>query len=47
MSGLHFEKGEKPPDILKKLTKPLTNLVIQINKKVITSPERDFFLRIT
>ena len=28
-------KGEKPPDILKAITKPFTKVVIQIDKKVV------------
>ena len=28
-------KGEKPPDILKAITKPFTSVVIQIDKKVL------------
>ena len=35
VSGIHFEQGEKPPDMLKALTKPLTNVVVQIDKKVL------------
>ena len=29
-------KGEKPPDILKAITKPFTSAVIQIDKKVLS-----------
>ena len=29
------DKGEKPPDILKAITKPFTSVVIQIDKKVL------------
>merc|ERR1719198_296952 len=29
-------EGEKPPDLLKKLTKPFTSLVLKVDKKVIT-----------
>merc|ERR1719198_2310942 len=31
-----LESGEKPPDMLKKLTKPFTKLVSSVDKKVIT-----------
>ena len=33
-SGIKVEKGEKPPDILKAITKPFTKAIIQIDKKV-------------
>lgn len=35
VKGINAEKGEKPPDILKAITKPFTKKIIQIDKKVI------------
>ncbi len=34
LGDVQFEKGEKPPDMLKAITKPLTKLVIQLDSKV-------------
>ncbi len=43
VSGLTLDKGEKPPDLLKAITKPLTNAIIQLDKKVLNIKKRIIF----
>ncbi|XP_039256967.2 sodium-dependent phosphate transport protein 2B-like [Styela clava] len=42
--GFTIETGQKPPDLLKVLTKPLTSKIISVNKTVITYAALDQYL---